>query len=330
VGPAVTVQWPWALLALLAVPFVVAWYRRKEQARARRRAELATLGMVAPAPAPGRRRWLPPALLLAALVLLLAGLARPEATVPEPRREGTVILVVDTSASMAAGDVAPTRLAAARATAIDFVARQPSTVLVGVVAFSGSGLVTQEPTGDRAVVSAAIDRLTPTGGTGVAQGLQTAIGAVVGRPVQVDAQGGVEPQGPDLGYHGSAAVVLLSDGENTGALDPSEVTDIASSAGIRVYPIGFGSPQGTVVGIDGFQVATALDEPLLRDIAQRTGGRYFAAADPQAPAAVFDAIDLAWTVRPRHIELTALVAALAGLLLLASAGISLRWTGRAV
>jgi Ca-activated chloride channel homolog len=311
-----TLQWPWALLALLAVPAIVLWYRHLARARAARRTELAALGLVAPATTAGR---IPPALLLAALVLLLAGLARPEATVPEPRREGTVILAFDTSASMAAG---------AQAAARALVERQPPTVLVGVVAFSGSGLVTQEPTADRAAVIAAIDRLAPTGGTGLARGLQTALGAAIGMPVQVDPQGsGVEQQGPDLGYHWSAAVVLLTDGENTGDVDPIEVADVASSAGVKVYPVGVGSTRGTVLQVDGFQVATALNEPLLRDIAQRTGGSYGTAAE-QAP--VIDGIDLAWTVQPRRIELTALVAALAALLLLASVGLSLRSTGRAV
>ena len=75
---------------------------------------------------------------------------------------------------------------------------------------------------------------------------------------------GVEPQGPDLGYHGSAAVVLLSDGENTDGPDPLDLAEIASSAGVRVYPIGLGRPEGTVLEIDGFQIATALDEPLRR------------------------------------------------------------------
>jgi Ca-activated chloride channel homolog len=318
-----TLLWPWALLALLGVPAAVLWYRRLARARTARRAELAELGFVAPATTAGR---LPPALLLAALALLLAGLARPEATVPEPRREGTVILAFDTSASMAAGDTAPTRMAAAQATARALVERQPPTVLVGVVAFSGSGLVTQEPTADRAAVIAAIDRLAPTGGTGLARGLQTALGAAVGMPVQVDPQGsGVEQRGPDLGYHGSTAVVVLTDGEDTGPVDPAEVADIASSAGVRIYPVGVGSPQGTVLQIDGFQVATALDEPLLRDIAQRTGGRYTTVSD-QPP--VLD--NPAWTVQPHRIELTALVAALAGLLLLVSVGLSLRATGRAV
>ncbi len=320
-----TLQWPWALLALLAVPGAVIWYRRRARAQAARRAELAALGLVAPS---GRRATLPLALLLAAFALLLAGLSRPDASIPEPRREGTLILAFDTSASMAAGDAAPNRMAAAQAAARTLVDQQPPDVLVGVVAFSGSGLVTQEPTADRAAVVAAIDRLAPTGGSGLARGLQTALSAAIGMPVQLEPRApGVEQQGPDLGYHGSAAVVLLTDGENTGDVDPRDVADIASGAGVRIYPIGLGSPRGTVLTVDGFQVATALDEPLLRDIAQRTGGSYTAVSGRGAPT--LD-VDLAWTVRTHQIELTAPVAAAAGLLVLLSVGLSLRATGRAV
>jgi Ca-activated chloride channel family protein len=275
----------------------------------------------------------PPALFLAALVLLLTALARPEATVPQPRRDGTVILAFDVSASMAATDLAPTRLEAAKAAARAFVERQPASVRLGVVAFGGSGLVTQQATADRTAVLAAIDRLRPDGGTALARGLQTALGAIVGRPVLVDAPtgpGGVEPQGPDLGYHGSAAIVLLSDGENTGDPDPIELANLASSAGVRVYPVGLGSPGGTVLQIDGFQIATALDEPLLHEIATRTDGRYFPASDAQATAAVYDAVELAWTVETEHVELTALLAAAAAVLLLVGACLSLAWFGRAV
>src|SRR6185312_13624665 len=95
--------------------------------------------------------------LLGPLVLLLVALGRPEVSVPLPRREGTVILAVDTSASMAATDLTPSRMDAAKAAARAFVERQPPAVRLGVVAFSGSGLVTQEVTADRASVIAAID-----------------------------------------------------------------------------------------------------------------------------------------------------------------------------
>jgi len=327
-----TVMWPWMLLALAAVPAVVWWYRRLLRARAARRAELAALGLAGSGTAhTGLRRHGPAALLLVALVLLLAALARPQATVPEPRREGTVILAVDVSGSMAATDLAPSRIEAAKAAARAFVERQPPTVRLGVVAFSGSGVVTQEVTTDRAVVLAAIDRLAPEGGTALGRGLQTALGAIVGQPVLVDTTGGsVEPQGPDLGYHGSAAVVLLTDGENTDSPDPLEVADIASSAGVAVYPVGLGRPEGTVVEVDGFQVATALDESMLREIAERTDGRYVPAPDERALAAVADAVDPAWTVRIEHVEVTALFAAAAALCLLAGVALSLAWSGRAV
>jgi Ca-activated chloride channel family protein len=325
--------WPWMLLALVAVPLVVLWYRKLQRDRAARRARLATLGLVAArAETTGWRRRLPPVLLLLALVVLVTGLARPEATVPQPRREGTVILAFDVSASMAAKDLEPDRIDAAKAAARTFVQKQPTTVQVGVVAFSGSGLVTQEPTTDKATVLAAIDRLTPQGGTALASGLQTALSAIVGRPVLVDSGpvNPLEPRGPDLGYHGSAAVILLSDGENTTGTDPLDVADIASGAGVKVYPIGLGRPEGTVLELDGFQVATRLDEPLLREIAARTDGTYFAAADEQALATVYDSIALEWTVADEHVELTALFAAVGALLLLGGVGLSFLWFGRAV
>jgi Ca-activated chloride channel family protein len=327
-----TLLWPWMLVSLATIPLLVLGYRQLLLRRAKRRAELAAVGLVAPgAVSSGRRRHVAPALFLAAVALLFVALARPEATISEPRREGTVILAFDVSASMAATDLAPSRIAAAKSAARAFVKRQPSTVRVGVVAFSGSGLVTQQPTADRARVIAAIDRLTPQGGTALARGLQTSLSAIVGKTVLLDtSSGSVEPQGQDLGYHGSAAVILLSDGENTAAPDPIGVADIASTAGVKVYPIGLGSREGTVLSIDGFQVATALDEPLLREIASKTGGRYFAAADGKSLTKVYDSIDLAWKVRSEHVEITALLAAAAALLLLLGAGLSLAWFGRAV
>jgi Ca-activated chloride channel family protein len=327
-----TFAWPWMLLSIGAVPLLVLGYRRLLRRRAARRSELAALGLLAPgAVSSGRRRHVGPALFLAAVALLFLALARPEATIAQAHREGTVILAFDVSGSMAATDLAPSRIAAAKSAARTFVEKQPATVRVGVVAFSGSGLVTQEPTADRARVLAAIDRLTPQGGTALARGLQTSLSAIVGKTVQLDPPGGsVEPQGQDLGFHGSAAVILLSDGENTAAPDPIGVAEIASTAGVKVYPIGLGSPEGTVLEIDGFQVATTLNESLLRDIASTTDGRYYAAADEKALARVYGSIDLAWTVKSEHVEITALLAAAAAGLLLLGAGLSFAWFGRVV
>jgi Ca-activated chloride channel homolog len=320
-----TLLWPWALVALLLVPLVVLWYRRARQARAAQRKRLAEQGVVLSDPP---RLRLSHSFYLVALVLLLAALARPEASVPQPQRAGTIVLAFDVSASMAAPDATPTRLDVAKTAAKTVVEHEPPEVRISVVAFGGTGVVAQEPTADHVAVVAAIDRLRPQGATSLGRGLQAALSAVTGSPVLVDTSESADTQGQDLGFHGSAAVVLLTDGENTGDPDPLDVADVASGAGIRVFPVGLGSTAGSVLSIDGFQVATALDEQLLQAIAQRTDGRYLAADDPQLASSLADAVDLTWEVKAQRIELTALVAAAAVLFLVAGAALALARSGR--
>jgi Ca-activated chloride channel family protein len=325
-----TFAWPWLLLSLGAIPLLWTGYRRLLRRRAARLAQLATLGLV-PAGPVGPRRHLAPALFLGALVLLFVALARPQATVAEPRREGTVVLAFDVSSSMGATDVRPSRMEAAKAAARAFVQKQPPTIRLAVVAFGQSGVISRQPTDDHAAVLAAIDGLSPQGGTSLGRGIQTSLSAIAGRTVQLSpATESPDATGPSVGYYGSAAVILLSDGENTDGPDPLQAAELASTAGVRVYPIGLGSARGTVLQVDGFEVATALDESLLQSIATTTDGTYFAAADAQALAKVYDSIDLGWTVRSRNIEVTALFAGAAAVLLLLGAGLSLARSGRVI
>ena len=325
-------EWPMLLLSLLAVPGLVIAYRAQLRRRDQRRAELAAEGLVAAtALRPDRWRHVAPVLLLAALTLLLASLARPAATVAEPRREGTVILAFDVSTSMAAKDLTPTRLDAAKAAARTFVGRQPPTIRLGVVACGDSAVISQQPTNNRAEVLAAIDRLAPQGGTALGRGIVSAISAIAGKPISVDETGQDGTAGGDeLGYYGSAAVVLLSDGENTTEPDPLVLAELASTAGVRIYPIGLGSPQGTVLEVDGFQVATRLDEATLKQIADTTDGTYYAASDTAALSKVYSAINLTWTARTERREITSWFAAVAAALLLLGAGVSVVRSGRVV
>lgn len=342
-----TFTWPWALLGLVAVPALgVAWARLRS-ARQARRAALARQGLVSrdmrPAdgrPGGARLALVGPLLVLAALGVLVVALARPVAAVAEPRREGTVVLAFDVSTSMAATDVRPSRLGAAQAAAKRFVAQQPASVRIGVVAFGGSGIVTQRPTTDRTDVVAAIDRLRADGQTSLGGGMLAALGAIAGRPVvlppdpESGAGTGTQPgpgtTEPGVGYYGGTAIVLLTDGENTGGPDPQQVADLTSTAGVRIDPIGLGTPQGTVLQIDGFSVATALDEQTLRQIATTTGGTYRSAADAASLGAVYDSIELAWHVRTVPHEVTSLAAGLGALLLLAGVGTTLVREGRVI
>lgn len=339
----VSLTWPWALSALLVVPALVAAYRRALRGQESRRSALAADGLVMPAPARSRWRHLGPALLVAALTVMLLSLTRPVASVAEPHREGTVVLAFDVSGSMAATDVKPSRLEAAKAAARAFVAKQPASVRIGVVAFGGTGLVTQRPTDDRAAVLAAVARLKPSGDTSLTDGILAGLSAIVGKPVKAPAdteQGAGPGSGPapgsgaaqetPIGYHGGTAIVLLTDGEDTTDAGPSGAADLASAAGVRIEPIGLGTPAGTTIQVDGFTIATALDESALQAVAKTTGGTYRRASDAASLAAVYDAIELQWTTQTVPHEVTSWVAALAGLLLLGGATVSVLRQGRVI
>jgi Ca-activated chloride channel family protein len=273
------------------------------------------------------RRHVPPMLFLAALVLLLLGTARPQATIGVPRATGTVILAFDVSNSMAADDVAPTRLAAAQAAATRFVQEQPSTVDIGVVAFSQGALSTQRPSNDHRATVAAIDRLNVAGGTSLGQAILASLTAITGKPVSMpDPDSGAPP--PDLGYWGSATIVLLSDGEDTGGPDAVVAAELASAAGVHIETIGVGTVEGTTIEVDKYQIATALNEDLLTEIAKTTNGSYHRAGDAKSLSDVYRSLDLRITTHDERVELTGAAVVAAVLLLTAGGLLMITWYGR--
>jgi Ca-activated chloride channel family protein len=324
---------PWRLALLIVVPALIATYVSSRRRRAQRTAALASQGLVTTGAARRMRvrRHVPFALLATALTLLLVGLARPMATVKTPGREGTVILAVDVSNSMLADDIKPTRLDAAKASARAFIQRQPPAVRIGVVAFGDGAVVVQPPTTVHEDVVKSIDRLSSGGGTSLGQGLVTALGAIAGKPVTIDPEALASDSAQvDIGYFGSATIVLLSDGEETSQPDPVSVAEVASVAGVRIHTIGIGTDQGTVVQINGFSVATALDSDLLEKVATTTDGTYHQADDAAGLAAISKTIDLRFKIVSQHTEVTGLFSAAAVVLLLAGALLSVLWFGRVV
>ncbi len=325
--------WPGMLVLLLVAPLLVVAYMALARRRERRAAELAAQGFAPSASARRLRRLrhLPFAFFLVAVVLLLLALARPETSLSLPHREGTVILAFDVSNSMRATDFQPTRMDAAKAAARSFVAKQPKSIKIGVVAFSDGGLITQTPTAVTADVLAAVDRLAPQGGTSLGQGIFTSLNAIAGKPITPTGDvTGASVDDIDIGYLGSAAVVLLSDGENNGEPDPLDVAKLASVAGVHIYPIGIGSPAGTVVEVDGFSVATALDEDLLTKIASVSDGTYFHADDAESLSDIYNRIDLQFTSETETTEVTGVVTGISVLFLVVGAALSLLWFGRLV
>lgn len=320
--------WPWVLVSLLALPVCVFLYLRLQRKRESDAASLGALGAVREGVTPvgGWRRHTPPAILLAAIAVLALASARPEIELPLPRQEGTVILVLDVSSSMAADDVEPSRMDAAKLAAQAVVDRRPATAAIGVVAFGEGGLVVQTPTGDDDALAATIDRLEPQSGTSLGRGILTALNLVAPEPVPVSMEPADET-GP-RGAFAPAVIVLLTDGENTDPPDPIEVAQTAIERGVRVHTVGLGTAEGATIEVDGFNLSTQLNESVLQEIALLTEGTYFAIEDLDDVALVYEELETEFVVESREVEITSAFGGLGALLLLAGGALSLFWFGR--
>jgi Ca-activated chloride channel family protein len=323
--------WPTMLLTLLSIPLVIGLYLRL---LARRKQLMASLGsMGGPQNSSGgeigKRRHSPPALYLLGLTLLMFGSARPEVMVSLPRIEGTVILAFDVSNSMTAEDLSPNRLEAAKEAARTFIENQPQTIMIGMVAFSNGGLVVQQPTNDQAALLSTIERLSPQGGTSLGHGIFTSLNAIAGEAIEIDEtalEGGMPPV--QIDNASGAVVMLLTDGEDTGPLDPLEIAQLAAEAGVRIYPVGIGSPEGTTIQIDGFNILTQLNESTLQEIANLTNGAYFHAEDEEELREIYKNVDLLLTIKGEKSEVTSVVAGISLLVMLIGGALSLNWFGR--
>ncbi len=332
-----TFLWPVMLWLLLALPLLVMLYLRLQSRRAQLAARYGNLGLTQTPTgrALARRRHLPPALFLSGLALLVIALARPQMVVSLPKQEGLVILAFDVSGSMAATDMMPNRMEAAKAAVRDFVQRQPTTVQIGVVAFSDSSFAVQTPTDDQAAILAAIDRLAPTRGTSLGQGMLTALNVIAAAtaPEQPQFYSNLTPAPTPSptpvppGVHTPAVIVLLTDGENTDRPDPFSAAQMAADRGVRVYTVGIGRPEGAIIEVEGFSLQTNLDEATLRQIAEFTGGQYFNAAIQQDLQTIYDNLDPQFVLKPELLEITSILAGLSLAVFVLGGAFSLRWFG---
>ena len=266
------------------------------------------------------------------MALLVVAFARLMTTVKTPRHETTMILAIVGSNSMAASDIKPSRFGAAKSAARAFIHEQPSSVRIGVVAFGASALIVQPPTLSHPDALQAINHLSLGGGTSLGDGILTSLDAIAGKTLKVNTVSlGQDNSGEiDIGYYGGATIVLFSDGEDTSQIDPVTMARLASTAGVRVQTIGVGTAAGTTVKIDGFTVATALDSQTLQSVATITNGSYHQVNNEAALADVSKSIDLHFTVFTQYTEISAVFAALAVLLLIVGALMSVLWFGRVV
>lgn len=291
----------------------------------RRAAALAAAGLAGP----GRARQAGVWLTITGIAVLAIAAGGPAASLPVPKQSGTVILAMDVSGSMAATDVAPSRLAASKQAALSFIDAQPDNVNVGVVAFQQGGLEAALPTADHAIAAAAIRRLTSGGGTSLGDAILASLSAITHRTVSIGRDGSA----PAIGYWPSATIVLFSDGQDvaggTGD-DTAASAAVAQKAGVHVDTVGVGTAAGTTVVVDGYHLFTALDEATLKSIAGATGGTYHPAQTASQLNGIASSIDLRLTVTHQPLPLAGAFIALALALLAAGAVLTVARTGRVV
>jgi Ca-activated chloride channel family protein len=340
----VTFLWPEFLWLLLALPLLVAAYlvilRRRRKAALR----YASLSMVKEAMG-GRRRFrrhVPPLLFLVSLALMITAIARPAAVMRLPSQHETVILSMDVSGSMRAKDVEPDRLTAAQAAAKAFVKETPRSTRIGIVAFAGTASLVQAPTQNREDLVAAIDRFQLQRATAIGSGILVALKAIFpdaefdlrgtnprGDRRQANAkQADKPPAAAAPGTYGSAAIILLSEGQPTTGPDPIEAARMAAERGVRVFTVGIGTPHGEILVGEGWSMRVRLDEDTLKGIAKITGAEYFYAGTAPDLKKIYQSLNSRFVMEKKETEITALFAAAAALAALVSALLSLLWFNR--
>jgi Ca-activated chloride channel family protein len=272
-----------------------------------------------------RRRWVPLLLFALALALAAGALARPRTNLTVPEDNATVVLLVDVSGSMRANDVEPTRLDAAIAAMRTFLDRLPNRFKVGLVAFSSEAEVLVRPTPDRQLVRDSLSYLQPEAGTAIGDGLDMAV-KLAKASLRRD---GVQRK-PSEGV--PAAVVLLSDGaQNRGRLQPLEAAQRARAAGMRVYTVALGTPEGVVsfgFGLFVNSIPVPPDPPTMRAIARATGGKTYTAQSSGKLSNVYNNLGSSIGRKTELREITSWFAAGAAVFLVAALALARAWEGR--
>jgi Ca-activated chloride channel family protein len=347
-----TFLWHDALWLLLIIPALVLTYvalmRRKKYA-----IHYSSLSLMRDAVGRSHRirPHVPPFLLLIAFLVLILATARPAAVITLPSEQRTIILAMDISLSMGATDIAPSRIDAAKAAATEFIRAQPRDVRIGVVAFAGSADLVQAPTTSRADALAAIQQLDLQYNTAIGSGVLAALLTIF---PDADLEGGYDIFGfgrspvaprpisrnqppkprsaplsavPPASYM-SAAIIVLTDGRDTGGFPAMMAAQMAADRGVRVFTVGFGSSAAATITVNGESLAADFDEDTLIRVAKVTRGQYFHASTADELRNVYQTLVGRAVLERKERELTALFAALAALLSLSAAGLSLTWASR--
>lgn len=338
--------WPGFLLLLGILPLMVAaylWMLRRRRRFAVRYSSLSLVREAMPRSSQWRRH-LPFGLFLLAVASLIIAGSRPVAIAAVPTNQTTIILALDVSRSMLQTDIQPNRLEAAEAAALSFIERQASSTRIGIVAFAGFAEMIQPPTTDQEALEDAIASLTTGRGTAIGSGILKSLDVIAEIDPNVapsTTYGSPEVVPVPRGAYVPEIIVLLTDGVTTTGPMPLDAAQQALDRGVRVYTIGFGTEEGSEIpggpprqerdpwgrdpGFGGWRFRRGIDEVTLQQVAEMTGGSYYAAASADELQSVFE--DLPTSVITAHevFEISVAFAALGTLLAAIAIVLSLLW-----
>ncbi|MGY0386499.1 VWA domain-containing protein [Nocardioides sp. WG-D5] len=331
---------PLFLLALIPIALLAVGYLVMQRRRIRYAVRFATAPMLERL-VPHRPRWrrhLAAGLVVGALALLAVATTQPQVRAQVPYERATILVAIDTSASMTAEDMPPNRLEAAKAAAISFIDQLPARYNVGLVSFSSNARVVTSPTTDHALVVRSIDGLgPPDGGTAIGEAVYSSIDDLQQILEEAAASGPSQEPGESEGSEESdeseeerspAHLVLLSDGGNSAGRSPVAAAEAAREAGLPTSTIAYGT-EGSSATLPGGQ-SVEVREDTLRDLADTTGGQFYRASSADELREVYDDIG---TLVGHHIEyreVTVWVVLGAMTLAFAAAALSLRWFARLI
>lgn len=325
---------PWALVALLALPLLVWLYMVVQRRRARYAVRFTNLAVLAPLVA--RRSWrraLPPILVLLALASLTAAVARPNVRGFVASDRATVVLVLDVSGSMESRDVKPNRIGAAQDAIRVFLERAPRRLRVGLIVFAGFPQVAAPPTTNHELVRQSLDSLgqySSFGGTAIGDALAEAV--VLGRQTLAS-----DPEASGPGdTRNLVSILFLSDGaQRQGVLEPLDGAGRAKAAGMPVYTVALGTPNGTITrrfggpfGGGPRTIPVPPDPETLKAIAETTGGEFFEATSSKALRSAYEKLGSKLGRKPADKEITYAFVAAAAALLVGAGLLSALWSPR--
>jgi Ca-activated chloride channel homolog len=291
-----------------------------------------------------RTKRIPPVLLCLGLLLVCVALARPQTVLMTPLREATVMLVLDTSGSMRAKDLKPSRIEAAQQAAQKFIDGKPSRLRVGLVTVAGTAALAQAPTEERDALYKALENLPLQYGSALGTGILVSLEALLpGSGIDVqkiineasDMGGAKKPSDPGKSLDDknsppkepqasasrgrNMAIVLMSDGQSNMGPELLKMAELSAAHEVKVYTVGIGTPEGDVVHMQGRSMRVKLEEEALKKIATITQGEYFRADSAERLVDIYDKLGYRLRFEKRAMsEITSYVALLGMLLIIIS------------